>query len=354
MTRLRLTTCLLAFNLALLQGQASAAPASSTVKAAASGGVLDDMVQALTREYEGDTGWESWVFQADAFAAGYNGNGLGGANATVGRMIGERQWLGVHAGFARGSGELGWLTLGVSWRQALSAQTWWGANVFYDFLSTEQGSDYGQFGVGLEYGWRRWTLRGNAYLPTNASLNKGDDPDGVTGVSGVWRGLDAEVQYALFSQPRWIDGHVAAGFFWGESPASENSAAGLKLRSLLTFGDHVYVTGEWRQNGATMGLEWRLQAGVRVEFGQRRSAPSSAPLHLAAARGMSKKAPVVAARGSKNPSPVGPAPHVDAPSQPLSPTLLPGGMFQPVQRTVWPFARGKDECECRESIEPTI
>ncbi len=333
----------------------SSAPDHSVVSAA-SGCFCEGWLGDLTRRNEEASAWESWVFQGDLWAAGYDGYGLGGAGVSAGHMISDTQLLGLHAGISHGIGQLGMVNAGLSWRKAFSSQSWVGANVFYDFLSTVGGSNYGQIGVGLEYGWRRWTLRGNGYLPIHANL---DDTDAVAGgVTSVWRGLDTELQYELFTQPRWIDGHLAAGFYWGQTPVNDQSASGLRLRGQLNFGQHVYVQGEWRQNGHEIGLEWRLLAGLRFSIGKRRvQAPAPLRVTQAAVAMSSAKAPhsVQPMASAKSAKAVQPLTSAKAPKPlfappPLAPTLLPAGMFQPVQRTPWPFVRrgGEAPCECIE------
>lgn len=335
-----------------------------TVVESATCSVCEDLL-ALTRKRHEVSAWESWLFQGDVWAAGYDGFGLGGVGMSLGRMVAEDQWMALHAGGAHGIGQLGWANVGLSWRQALSSQRWWGVNVFYDLLSTEGGSQYGQVGVGLEYGWRRWTLRGNAYLPVHGNMDDTDMSAG--GVCAAWRGLDAEVQYDLFSKPRWIDGHLAAGLFVGETPVDNQSAAGARVRAHFSFGDHFYLQGEWRQNGHEIGLEWRMVAGLRFAFGKRQSAAAK-PVHASASHAQAmcsakNPQPVTSAKQvhavqamssaksakSVQPLSVAKAPQPVFAPPPLAPTLLPAGMFQPVQRTPWPFVRrGGEPCECIE------
>jgi hypothetical protein len=335
-------------------------------------GGCDDLIYTLFSKYQETSPWDSWQFQGDFWAGGNDGFGLGGIGLGMGRMIGKTQWLSINLGAAHGIGQLGWTSAGVSWRQALSSQSWWGANVFYDLLSNKSGSDYGQIGLGLEHGWRRWTLRANAYLPVTGNMNEEDG--GQRGVSSAWRGLDSELQYAFFRKPRWIDGQVAAGFFWGETPLNNQKTSGAKLRANISFGKHVYVQGEWRQNGHQIGLEWRVFAGLRFTFGGR---PAGAvqpvipgvlrniavsdvqrPLQAsvstsakevvnvqptASAKAVVNVGPTESAKSAKSVLPVAPAKPT------LAPTLLPAGMFQPVQRTLWPIIRPNRLCDCLSS-----
>ena len=222
-----------------------------------------------------------------------DGLALGGSVTRPLANWGQTRLLAEAYGF-KGDSDLGGFGGGLILRQRISKLHYVELNAFFDALQDREGFSYTQLGVGIAYAQPWFTARVNGYFPLSGGrdVKVGErtwtqtDRNFRTGVTEVdWSsdllehrspgmGFDAEVEVRLPNPPRWIDPHLAVGYYYRAADDRSNVYSGALLRGELHFGEKWAVEGEWRSDAGDVGQEWRVVVRYQVQFGGRSSSPA--------------------------------------------------------------------------------
>jgi hypothetical protein len=210
-----------------------------------------------------------------------------GANVVVPLWGTGRPLLLTQAYGFKGDAELGGFGVGLILRGRLAETRMVEANAFIEGLRAREGYSYPQFGAGLAYSESWFTARINGYFPLRGGDNRVAHTDRWTNretrldgsVVGVdWScdsiehrspglGFDAELEFRLPDPPKWIDPHLVVGYFYREADDRSAVHSGMLVRGELHLGRNWELQGEWRDDAAEIGQEYRVVLRWQTSFG---------------------------------------------------------------------------------------